>query len=97
MRKLFIPTIEFWSALQSTNKCPQCGFTLNGTTQLIDLLEKSVDIACNKCGYEWSKAIPLGDCRQRRGIEDKIRLHNEYVIISKRMHDIYNTLQEIDG
>lgn len=66
----FKPDIKFWNAFYIQNKCPICDWGLNGGTYTWQLLSGPVDCACNRCGSEWSHAIPLGPCEQRRNILD---------------------------
>jgi len=92
----FNPPREFWGAMTDQAKCPHCGFELNGTVKLWELLERPVDYECNKCHGEWSAAIPLGECNHRNKIESLLAAERRFYQLRDQLREIIEQLHGRD-
>ena len=92
----FNPPREFWGAMTESAKCPHCGYGLNGTVKLWELLDHPLDFECNKCTGLWSVAIPIGECEQRTKIESQLVAGREFYKLRNQLREVIETLHGRD-
>jgi hypothetical protein len=67
---------------------------MNGYTRKKALLSGPVECKCNKCGAEWSLAVPIdANDPARLKIEDLISSIDEFYICRDKLNALYDKLQ----
>lgn len=90
--KHFNPATEFWKAFYIQNKCPSCGYCLNGGIYRWQLLEGPVDVKCHKCKNTWSHAIPVGSSMAREEIMQLLETEKRFYALRDELRSVINIL-----